>query len=338
MLTRREFIRRTFILSAGGALTACTPREILSTPSPLPSPQASAIPSAVNTNTIPTPAATMTAAPVPPASIESYLAVACGSNPTAITRAAIDALGGMSRFVKRGNDVIIKPNICNASFSPEYAATTNPDVVAALVTMCLESGAARVRVMDEPFGGTALAAYKKSGIRDAVEKAGGQMEILAPAKFVDVNFPNGRDIKKWKVYQDILKADVVINVPIAKVHDLAKLTLSMKGLMGIVADRGSIHNGINQRLADLATVIRPTLNVVDAVRILTNNGPTSWNLNDVVLANTVIATHDIVAADAYAAKTLFQKKPEEIGYIKLGAEMGLGRYDFDNLRIKQVTV
>lgn len=279
----------------------------------------------------------MTAAPVQPTSVESYLTVARGSNPTAITRAAIDALGGMSRFVKRGNDVIIKPNICNASFSPEYAATTNPDVVAALVTMCLESGAARVRVMDEPFGGTALAAYKKSGIRDAVERAGGQMEILAPAKFVDVNFPNGRDIKKWKVYQDILKADVVINVPIAKVHDLAKLTLSMKGLMGIVADRGSIHNGINQRLADLATVIRPTLNVIDAVRVLTNHGPTSWNLKDVVLANTVIATHDIIAADAYAAKTLFQRKPEEISYIKLGAEMGLGRYDFDNLRIKQVT-
>jgi uncharacterized protein (DUF362 family) len=215
----------------------------------------------------------MTATPVPPTSVESYLAVARGSNPTAITRAAIDALGGITRFVKRGNDVIIKPNICNASFSPEYAATTNPEVVAALVAMCLEAGAARVRVMDEPFGGTALAAYKKSGIRDAVEKAGGHMEIMAPAKFVEVSFPKGRDIKKWHVYQEILKADVVINVPIAKVHDLAKLSLAIKGLMGVVTDRGSIHNSINQRLADLATVIRPTLNVIDGVRMLTNHGP-----------------------------------------------------------------
>jgi uncharacterized protein (DUF362 family) len=211
-------------------------------------------------------------------------------------------------------------------------------VVAALVQMCLEAGAARVRVMDQPFSGTATEAYKTSGIREAVERAGGQMEIMSDMKFASVNFPDGRDIKKWKVYQDILKADVVINVPIAKTHDVATLTLAMKGLMGVITDRPSIHNAIHQRIADLSTLIKPTLNVIDGVRVLARGGPTNWNLADVVLANTIIASHDIVAADAYATQVLFKVKPEDVGYIKIGAEMSIGRFDFNNLRVKEVTV
>jgi uncharacterized protein (DUF362 family) len=284
------------------------------------------------------PTATMTATPVPPTAFDPYLAVARGANPGAITRAAIDALGGMTRFVKKGNDVIIKPNICNASYGPEYATTTNPEVLAELVKMCLEAGAARVRVMDQPFAGTAVVAYVKSGIRAAVEKVGGQMELMSTMKYVDTDFPKtARDLRKWKVYQDILKADVVINVPIAKTHDVAKLTLAMKGLMGLITDPPAFHNALDQRIADLNTLIKPTLNVIDAVRTLAVNGPTGGSLDFVVKTNLVMASHDPVALDAYATKLLFLKKPEEIGYIKYGAEMGIGRWDLDKLRIKEIT-
>lgn len=353
MLTRREFLNRSLWLALTGALSACSPHETppVTSPTALPNPGSTLAPTLTRTvppvpinATVPatsvpaSTAATMTATPPAPTSFQPYLSIARGASPAAITRAAVDALGGMTRFVKRGDDVILKPNICTASLKPEYAATTNPEVVATVIKMCFDAGARRVRVMDQPFSGAAVEAYKTSGIRAAVEAVGGQMEIMSDAKYTTVNFPNARNIKTWQVYQDVLKADVVINMPIAKVHDLAKLTLAMKGLMGVITNRNSIHNSLDQRVADLSTVIKPTLNIVDAVRMLTRNGPTSWNLNDVVVANTVIASHDIVAADAYAATTLFQKKPEDIGYIRIGSHMGIGRYDFDKMQIKEVNV
>ena len=174
----------------------------------------------------------------------AYLAVAKGANadPREITRRAIAALGGIERFVKKGNDVIIKPNVCTAYYPFEYAATTNPEVVAAIVQLCLEAGAKRVRVMDFPFGGTAQASYDKSGIGAAVKAAGGAMETMSNMKYRDVQIPQGKRLKQWKVYGDIQDADVVINVPIAKDHSGATLTLGMKNLMGVVLDRNGMHS------------------------------------------------------------------------------------------------
>lgn len=346
MLTRREFLRRSILymlaLAGGHALTSCAPPAPTTTPLP-PTAPPTLVPTATfvaptATRVVATAAPTMTATPIAPSAGEPYLAIARGANPVAITRAVVDALGGIKKFVKPGNDVIIKPNICNAQNGPEYASTTNPEVVAELVKMCLEAGAKRVRVMDYPFSGSATAAYTKSGIREAVEKVGGQMEVMASSKYVPIEFPNGRSLKSNKVYQDILTADVVINVPIAKHHGSAQLTLAMKGLMGVIQDRGSIHLALDQRIADLSTAIKPTLHIIDGVRVLMNHGPTGGNLRDVKIANTIIASHDPVAADAYAAQILFNKEPQSIGYIRIGAEMGLGRYDFANVRIKEVTV
>ncbi len=347
MLSRREFLRRSFLLALSGALAACAPREAqLPAPNSAPTVSPTVPPASTATRAVATvassptiaPAATMTATPIPPSANEPYLVVARGTNPGAITRAAIDALGGIAKFVKRGNDVIIKPNICNASYGPEYATTTNPEVLAELVKLCLEAGAKRVRVMDQGFQGTMVEGYKKSGIRDAVERAGGQMELMANAKYAIVALPNGRDLKSLGVYQDILKADVVINVPIAKHHGSAQVTLSMKGLMGVIQDRNAIHFALDQRIADLSTLIKPTLNVVDAVRVLTSHGPTGGSLSYVRQDNTIIASTDPVAADAYATQLLFKKKPQDIGYIRIGADMGIGRFDFDKLRVKEVSV
>jgi uncharacterized protein (DUF362 family) len=164
------------------------------------------------------------------------------------------------------------------------------------------------------------------------------MEVMASNKFKSVDLPGGRSVKSTKVYEDILNADVVINVPIAKHHGSARLTLAMKGLMGTIQDRGAIHLALDQRIADLNTRIKPTLNIVDGVRVLMNHGPTGGNLKDVKVANTLIASFDPVAVDAYAAQIFFSKTPQDIPYIKFGAEMGLGRYDFDKVRIKEVTI
>jgi uncharacterized protein (DUF362 family) len=268
---------------------------------------------------------------------QAYLAVARGADPAEITRRVIAALGGIERFVKSGHDVIIKPNICVDYHPPEYAATTNPTVVATLVSLCLGVGAKRVRVMDMPFGGTPDSAYVVTGIGDAVKAAGGEMEVMSRVKYVKTAIPAGRDITEWEIYQDALKADVLINVPIAKHHSLARLTLGSKNLLGLVSKPSGIHRNLGQRLADLASLIRPTLTVVDAVRILTAHGPTGGNLNDVQEINTVIASHDLVAADAYGA-TLFGLTGSDIAYIKAGAEMSLGTMDLKSIKIEEITV
>jgi uncharacterized protein (DUF362 family) len=260
------------------------------------------------------------------------VAVARGGEPEDLVRRALQALGGIERFVRPGQDVIIKPNICVAYHRYEYAATTNPWLVAALVRLCRQAGARRVRVMDHPFGGTPEAAYAVSGIQEQVEAAGGEMEVMAPFKFVEVELSGARALKRCAIYDEVLKADVLINVPIAKHHSLARLTLGMKNLMGVLWDRPVLHRNLGQCLADLASHIRPALTVVDAIRILVANGPTGGDLADVRRVDTVIASQDIVAADSYAA-TLFGLQPDDLDYVRAGVARGLGQSDLRKLRI-----
>ncbi len=257
--------------------------------------------------------------------------------PEALVQGAIDALGGMKRFISPGANVVIKPNICVAYHTYEYAATTNPWVVGALVKLALEAGASKVSVFDYPFGGTAQEAYARSGIAEQVQAAGGQMLDMPAFKFIETNLPNAQDLKKAKIFDDALKADVLIDVPIAKHHGLARLTLGMKNLMGLIYDRQAIHRNIGPRLADLAGFLRPDLVVIDAVRILTDNGPTGGNLDDVKELNTLITSTDIVAADSYAAG-LFGLKPDDLGYVKAGAAAGLGQSDLSQVKIQELSL
>lgn len=357
-MSRREFILKMmalgFTAASASALFSSLSCRPVSTDMPLGTATTTLLTNSTSTSspvispsTVPTPTTLVTPTPeptspppVPPTITKpsgTYLAVARGQSPKAITEAAIKALGGMERFVKPDDDVIVKPNICVAYHSSEYAATTNPEVVATLVSLCRSAGAKRVRVMDQPFGGTAEQAYTRTGIGAAVQNAGGQMEIMSPLKFRNTPIPSGIDLKKWPVYSDILEADVVINVPIAKHHGLARLTLGMKNLMGVIQDRSQIHFNIGQRLADLTSLIKPTLTVIDCVRILMNNGPTGGNLADVKLTNTVIASHDIVAADANAT-SLFGLSGDDIPYIRTAARMGLGTMDLKSVKVEEIDV
>ena len=280
---------------------------------------------------------TATIAPSPTSASPPDLVVVRHGEPEILVQRAIQALGGMGLFVKSGDLVIIKPNICVAGRSPEYAATTNPWVIGALVKLCLEAGAAKVSVMDTPFNGTAEEAYTTSGIRAQVEAAGGEMAYMPGFKYVSVDIPNGKSLHKTAINDDVLKASVFINVPIAKDHGSTRLTLGMKNLMGVIKNRQTLHSDLGQNIADLASRVRPTLTVIDAVRILTANGPTGGDLNDVKKLDTLIASTDIVAADSYAA-TLFGLQPSDIEYIVAGAAMGLGRSDLSSLNIAEINI
>jgi uncharacterized protein (DUF362 family) len=260
-----------------------------------------------------------------------------GDDPEELIRRGLAALGGIDQFVSKGAKVVIKPNICTAYHTYEYASTTNPWLIGALVKMAYEAGASDVSVMDYPFGGSAENAYVISGIREQVEAAGGKMVVMSNLKFIETQIPKGKKINKWPIYEDVLKADVLINVPIAKDHGLTKLTLGMKNLMGVVLNRENLHSNIGQRLADLTSRVYPTLTVIDSIRMLTNGGPTGGDLNAVKKLDTIIVSRDIVAADSYAA-TLFNMQPDELSNVNAGVEMGLGRSDLKNLKIEEIAV
>ncbi len=275
--------------------------------------------------------------PETPSSDQTYLAAVHGEDPAAITEAALRAIGGIERFVKNGFNVIIKPNICSDSNTFEFASTTNPVVVATLVKLALGAGAKRVRVMDFPFSGTAESAYARSGIADTVKAAGGEMELMNPNKFRKTNIPEGKSLTESDIYQDALECDLLIDVPIAKHHSMAKITLGGKNLMGLIKNRGAIHSDFSQRIPDLVSIFRPKLTVVDAVRTLMAHGPTGGSLEDVKINNTVIASHDIVAADSYATR-FFNLTGADIPYIAAAAERGLGIMDLSGLKIEEVNL
>jgi uncharacterized protein (DUF362 family) len=344
-ISRREFLRLAALglgsVALSRFLAACGPQ---STPEALPTrslPTITPIPASTEVST----ATSTLASTLAPQATETMatstmvpdLVVARNGDPEIMVRRAVAALGGMEKFVSQGQSVIVKPNICVASHTYQYAATTNPWVVGALVKLAFEAGARSVKVMDFPFGGTAAEAYVKSGIKEQVEAAGGEMMAMSGFKYVATQIPSGVFLKQTDVFDEILNTDVLIDVPIAKQHSMARLTLGMKNMMGVVRNRSALHRNLGQAIADLNTLVRPKLTVIDAVRILMANGPTGGNLNDVKQIDTIVASADIVAADSYAA-SFFGMQPDDLEYIKIGAAMGLGRSDLTNLKIEEFSV
>lgn len=263
------------------------------------------------------------------------LAVANGPSPSMITRAAIDALGGIKRFISRGDIVVVKPNIAWDRL-PEQAANTNPEVVAAVVKLCLEAGAKKVKVFDRPVNDPRRC-YVQSGIAPTASALGAEVNYVDERKFRDLKI-SGNVLKSWPLYTEIFEADKVINVPIAKHHGLASLTMAMKNWMGIMGGkRNVIHQRLDESLVDLALAIKPSLTILDAVRILTANGPQGGDLKDVKKIDTVIAGIDQVAVDSYGA-TLFGMKGSDLGYVRIGDKMGLGTMDLSKLKIKKITL
>jgi len=265
---------------------------------------------------------------------QPLLSVARGEDYAALVAKVLAPLGGMGRFVKPGDRVVIKPNI-GWDRSPEQGATTHPLVVKALVLQALASGAARVLVFDRTCN-EQRRCYANSGIEAALTEitdSRAAIEHVDPRKFVPVDIARGKSITKWEIYKDALDCDCYINVPVAKHHGLARLTLGLKNSMGVLGgNRGALHQNIGQNLADLATVIRPRLTVIDATRILLRNGPQGGSLGDVKKTDALIASADPVAADAYAT-TLFDLQPDAIEATVAAGRMGLGEIDLARIQV-----
>ncbi len=263
------------------------------------------------------------------------LVVAHGASPEKIVMAALDAMGGIRKFISRGDIVVIKPNI-GWDRTPEQAGNTNPEVVAAVVKLCFEAGAKKVKVFDRPVNDPRRC-YVQSGIVSAAKAVGADVDYMDERKFRDMAI-NGQALKSWPLYTDVFEADKVINIPIAKHHSLAKLTMSMKNWMGVMGgSRRQIHQKLDESLVDLSMKIKPTLTILDAVRILTANGPQGGSLADVKKLDTIIVGVDPVAIDSYGA-TLFGMKGSDLGYVTIGHKLGLGQMDLNKLKIKKIQV
>lgn len=251
-----------------------------------------------------------------------------------LTNEAITNLGGMKRFVKTGDVVWVKPNI-GWNRGPEQAANTHPAVVAALVKMCFDAGAAKVKVGDNPCG-RPQDCYENSGIAPAAKALGAEIVYMDRKRFLDHKI-GGNRVDTIPVYPDVMDCDLVINVPVVKHHSGATVTICMKNYMGVIEKRGVFHQDLATCIADMAAFMKPQLCVVDATRILTAHGPSGGDLADVKRMNYVAAGTDIVALDAFGSE-LLGHKPMDIGSVAKGVEYGLGTADYKSLNPKMIVL
>ncbi len=317
MQTRRDFLKKGFAVGAafsladlGGLFAASTTNATSPDPKNLPSPPPS---------------------PAPP----DLVAVRDGDR-TAMLNRAMAELGGIERFVKKGQSVVIKPNI-GWDVIPERSANTHPDIVRRLVEMCLSAGASQVSVFDHTCDNWERA-YENSGIAAAVKDAGGNIVPGHDESYYrEVEIPGGIALKTTKIHALILDSDVFINAPVLKHHGGATMTACMKNLMGAIWDRRFYHkNNLHQCIADFIRYKRPTLNILDAYAPMMRNGPRGKSTDDLIPnIRSLLASTDIVAIDAAGARMLGHAQ-DAIGHVKIAGDAGFGNYKLDTLRIERI--
>jgi uncharacterized protein (DUF362 family) len=252
-----------------------------------------------------------------------------------LTRKTLEAAGGMNRFVSKGDVVVIKPNISWAR-APQFAASTHPEVLEAVIELCQEAGAKQVRIADNTIH-DARRCFAVTGAGMVAKNTGADLIYPRSSLMRDMNL-QGNKLDVWPVFVPLIEADTLINLPVAKHHSLSTLTLGMKNWIGGVGgSRWSLHQDIHMSIVDLAQFFKPTITLIDATRIMIRNGPFGGSTSDVAEKNTLILSDDQVAADAKGS-LLFGKRPQDIGFIRMAQKRGLGTYDFQKLVQKKVEV
>ena len=267
----------------------------------------------------------------PGASIGPDLAVIKGESVDKNVRAAVALLGGMGRFVTKGGKVVVKPNVLTGR-PPEYATTTSPELMKAVIAMCWEVGAKEVVVLDNPTSDH-RSAFETSGLAQAISAADGKLVYLASRDYQDYDIPQGKVLTKWAFVTEALEADTLIDLALPKQHGTSGATMTMKNLMGVMGGRrGSIHNDFSHKIVDVSTLVKPTLSILDAYRVLFRNGPTGGSLSDVRLEKTLVAGTNTVSIDAYGTR-FFGKTPADYEWLVEAGSRGMGEIDVSKLSI-----
>jgi uncharacterized protein (DUF362 family) len=273
---------------------------------------------------------------------EEYDLAVISGEPAAATKKALEAVGGISRFVKKGQRVVLKPNMSFAR-TPDFSATTHPLVVATVAQACMEAGAQQVLVLDHTLQRAELC-LERTGIREACKNiSGAHVLALQERKFFgEIKIPQGKVLDRVEVFKEVLDGHVLINLPVAKSHSATGVSLGLKGLMGMIWDRESFHSqyNINQAIADLATVIKPQLTILDATRALSSGGP--GGPGEVKKPNLIIAGIDPIAVDSYGVSLVpwygQNFKGRQVEHLLIAHQRGLGKIDIDQLKIFKETV
>jgi len=265
------------------------------------------------------------------------LAAVRGGEPEEMFDRGLAAMGGMKRFVSKGQTVVVKPNMA-WDVRPELGANTNPALVERIVRRCIEAGASKVYVFDHTCD-LWKRSYITSGIEEAARRAGAMVVPADQVRYYQkAPIAGARILKETLVHELVLQSDVFINVPVLKNHGGAGLTISMKNLMGIVWDRGEFHSrGLHQCIADLSLLRKPDLNVVDAYRVMTKSGPRGTSERDITIRKAQVLSTDIVAADAAAAK-IFGTEPNSVEYIRQGEALKAGTTDLNRLKVERIAL
>ncbi len=267
------------------------------------------------------------------------LGIARGLNAAALVRSAVGSIGGINRFISPGETVVIKPNVAFGR-AAALGATTNPEVLAALIHLVKEAGASEVRVADNPIE-SPQDCFIRTGIRAASLEAGARVYLPSPGAFENINVPGATWLESWPFFwQPFRGADKVIGVSPVKDHNLCRASMTTKNWYGLLGGRrNQFHQDIHGIIADLALMIRPTFVVLDGTKVMFRSGPTGGSLDDVRAGNTIVAGTDSLAVDAWGWDHLLDRKSEEKPkYLELSAARGLGRPDYSGLRIKEEQV
>ncbi len=253
----------------------------------------------------------------------------------ALMEKTFDATGGIGRYIARGDVVVIKPNISWAR-PPQLAASTNPEVLRAVIELCQAAGAKKVRIADNTIH-DARRCFAITGVGKVAKETGADL-VFPRSSLMRKMKLRGKRLDVWPVFVPVVEADKLINLPVAKHHALSTVTLGMKNWIGAVGGRRSaLHQDVHQTIVDLARFFKPTVTLIDATRIMIRNGPSGGSVSDVATRNTLILSEDQVAADAKGA-TLFGRRPEELGFLRLAQREGLGSYDLSGIAQKKVVL
>ena len=270
--------------------------------------------------------------------VQPVMGIARGTDVEKAVRASIDAIGGIGRFVQSGDVVVIKPNVAFER-AAVLGATTNPDVLKALIYLVRDAGAREIRVADNPIE-SPESCFLRSGIRQAAVDAGARVYLPTPAAFETLNVPGAKWIENWPFFWNPFRgADKVIGVAPVKDHNLCGASMTTKNWYGLLGGRrNQFHQDIHGIIADLALMMRPTFVLLDGSRVLFRSGPTGGSLTDVYEGNTIVASTDSLAADAFGWDDLLRRKGQSLPeYFDLVASRGLGNPDWKSVTRKEVT-
>lgn len=258
------------------------------------------------------------------------MAIAKGTDRIEMVRRTLGAMGGMSRFVRPGDRVVVKVNAAFAS-PPAISATSHPDLVQAVVIACREAGAGDVVVTDNPINDPA-SCFRLTGIGPAAEAAGGRVVLPTADQFANVSLAGARLIREWPVLVGPLaKADCLIGVAPLKDHHRSGASMTIKNWYGLLGGRRNVfHQDIHTIITELAALVRPTLVILDAVTAMMHNGPTGGSISDLADTNTLVAGVDPVAVDAAGARIL-GRRLDQLSHLQQAADAGLGILDYQTL-------